>query len=406
MKYLVTRGGKLYFRRRVPGHLVDLVGKREFKKSLGLVTGQESRAAAKIDLLARDTDRILEEAERAAGASSGKLELADQAYDWARREDFLKDGAGKTGGPYEVSSYEIWLDERLRAALDRSGKRHEDELGPEDFNPATWAKIQTAKKGDRLKVAASVRDAARSYAKRHKGGELPKAEGAAIEQFIEHAGDLLLKDIRRADVRDWINYLIKTRQQSTGTVRRRLNSIKAVVNRAIEDFELDVKNPFEKQKLPKAPIDDVSKRLPFNTAHWNKLEAYIRRKPPGDETGTVLRLLAHSPCRPLEIGGLNWSDVYLDHEVPHLMLRPNEWRELKTWSSARDVPLTDAARKALKAYWERQGSPVDGAVFGEACRDTSALSARINKAIRLAGIPKSERLVSYSFRHSFEEAMR
>ena len=401
VKYLISRNGSLYFRRRVPEHLVSLVGKREFKKTLSLSIGEEPKAVPVVNRLAKETDRILEEAERLAGQGLGEMELADQAYEWARKNSFLSQGRGLQSGPYEPSIYEMWLEERLN----RTGRAHESELEKRDFLPATWAKIQTVKKGDRLDVSASIKDAARSYAERHKGGELPKAEEAAIDQFIEFAGDRDLKSIRRADARDWINYLIKTRAQSPSTVRRRLNSIKAIVNRAIDDFELDMRNPFEKQKLPHAATYDASKRLPFNAAHLTRIDQHAAAGQGSREVRTLVALLRDSSMRPLEAGGLDWSDVRLDHAVPHVMLRPNEWRGLKTASSTRDVPLSSSALAALQ-HWQEKVTETSGPVFSERSRETSRLSDQLNDFIRAAGVPKSSRLTAYSFRHGFEEALR
>ena len=406
VKYLVARKGHLYFRRRVPEQLVSVLDKREFKKALGLAVGSERLAAAGVERLTRLTDELLKKAEAQTGNGLGNLELADQAFDWARARRFLNEGEGLEGGPYERSNYEAWLDDVLREALLRSGKRHEDELVQTDFPPATWAKIETVKQGDRLDVSPTIRDALRSYTDRHKSGDLPKAEAAAIDQYVEFAGDQKLADIRRADARDWMNYLIDTRQQSGGTVRRRLNSINAVVNRAIEDFELNLRSPFEKQKLPKAATQAREKRMPFNKAHLARISSYLDQHRCNLETETLIRLLMHTTCRPAEAAGLDWDDVHLDHDVPHIMLRPNEWRGLKTLASERDNPLTPEAKQALERWRDHTKAGKTGAVFGETCRDSSSLSQRLNKAIRTAGVPKSERLVSYSFRHGFKEALR
>ena len=405
VKYLISRNGSLYFRRRVPEQLVSLVGKREFKRSLSLSVGEEAKAVPVVNRLAKETDRILEEAERRAGQGLGDLELADQAYEWARKNGFLSQGRGLQSGPYEPSIYEMWLEERLRETLARTGRAHESELDEQDFLPATWAKIQTVKKGDRLDVSASIRDAARSYTARHKGGELPKAEQAALDQFVEFAGDRDLKSIRRADARDWINYLLKTREQSPATDRRRLNTIKAIFNRAIDDFELDMRNPFEKQKLPQTATYDASKRLPFNADHLARLDQHIEAHQGSLEVRTLVALLRDSSMRPLEAGGLDWSDVHLDHAVPHVMLRPNEWRGLKTASSTRDVPLSSSALAALR-HWAAKAKEMSGPVFSERSRETSKLSDQLNDFIRAAGVPKSSRLTAYSFRHGFEEALR
>ena len=45
-------------------------------------------------------------------------------------------------------------------------------------------------------------------------------------------------------------------------------------------------------------------------------------------------------------------------------------------------------------------------IFNRSGRGADAISAKCNKAIRVAGIPTSPRLVVYSFRHGIAEALR
>ncbi len=46
------------------------------------------------------------------------------------------------------------------------------------------------------------------------------------------------------------------------------------------------------------------------------------------------------------------------------------------------------------------------ASFGASDRGADFISAKLNKAIRSAGIKKSPRLVAYSYRHTLKEALR
>lgn len=89
--------------------------------------------------------------------------------------------------------------------------------------------------------------------------------------------------------------------------------------------------------------------------------------------------------------------------MPHIWIRTNRHRGIKTKGSDRRIPLIGYAYgAALKIM---QANPKD-AVFSRPCHDTNSLSQRLNKFIRAAGVPKSPRLVTYSFRHTLEEAMR
>lgn len=404
VKFLVERDGRYYFRRRVPDELREVIGKREWKVALGNQLIEQVELIRRVRALTRDTDAQIR---RAAGQTDGglkELELADQAFDWASRNGFLRGGAGlQSPGEGTDSEYGHWLERVLETALARSRKQSEDELEPEDFDPQDWLKIQTAQRGERIKTPMTVGMAARSYAKRYKGGELAKAEAVAVEQFIAFAGDRALDTVRRADVADWINYLQQDRQNKPSTVRRRVNSLRAVVNRAIEDFDLDIKNPFNRPRLEASAAGSQEDRLPFHAIHFDLIEHHLATGRVQEETRLLLCLLSETGCRPMEIAGLDWLDVKLDHEVPHLMIRRNTHRGLKTQNAERDIPLVgDTVQTLLR----RKLGVASGPVFSDSARDTGALSQRLNKVIRAAGVPRSPRLVVYSFRHAFEQALR
>lgn len=209
--YLVNRNGKYYFRRRVPDQLKDTIGKREWMISLGMDVAHGDRNAAQATAIAaryeRQTDSEIRKAALLVGTDVAAFDLADDAYHWARKNEFLDGQPGRLGGPYEETDYDDWLRVTLENALRASGKRFEEELEESDFSPQDWMRIQAVKANGRPEVAMTIKAAAQSYAKRHKGGELPRSEAQAVAQFIEFAGDRPLRDIRRADARDWITYL-------------------------------------------------------------------------------------------------------------------------------------------------------------------------------------------------------
>lgn len=407
--YLVNRNGKYYFRRRVPDQLKEAIGKREWVISLGMDVAHGDRNASQATAIAsrfeRQTDSEIRKAALLVGTDVAAFDLADDAYHWARKNEFLAGQQGRLGGPYEETAYDDWIRVTLEATLRASGKYHEEELEESDFSPQDWMRIQAVKANGRPEVAMTMKAAAQSYAKRHKGGELPRSEAQAVAQFIEFAGDTPLRDIRRADARDWITYLAEVRQQSGSSIKRRLNSVKAIVNRAIDDFELGFDNPFNRQSIP-----DIAKnnrkaqedRLPFHSSHLELIDAYLETSDILEETKDMIRLLKGTGCRPLEIGGLNRSDIILDGETPYLKIQPNENRRLKTANAERMIPLVGEAL----AVAQRLAKAKAGAVFSSNAHESGKLSARLNRVVRAAGVPKSTRLVAYSFRHGFEQALR
>lgn len=204
------------------------------------------------------------------------------------------------------------------------------------------------------------------------------------------------------DVQGWIAACQAKGQKAT-TIRRRINALHAILARYYRDHELEKKNPFSNTRIA-GGTSSKADRLPFHTSHLKRIDRYFsgsdRLKA---ETTEIITLLKLTGARPLEIGGLDAADILLDHEVPHIWIRGNRHRRIKTKGSERRIPLVDEALEAAKAAKQRTPS---GAVFSKGCHDTNSLSQRLNKLIRRAGVPKSTRLVVYSFRHTLEEAMR
>ncbi|RKQ89523.1 site-specific integrase [Maricaulis maris] len=403
--FLFKRNGQLYFRRRVRDELRSIIGQREWKVSLRLRVGSEVDAIPEINRLTRETDRMIRDAERELASGLSAVEASEAAFEWAKRNEFLKDGLGRRSEPGEWSLFDRELEALINRVLKRAKRNHEEDLTRSDYTQDEWMRLETLRTGDLVEVPCTVDMAAENYRKHHKNGEMKQAERVAVQQWVEFAGDTPLGAIRRKDVRRWITHLANVRGQSYVTIRRRLSSLTAIVNRAIEDLELTHNNPFADQKLPDTTSGGVTDRVPFHTSHLELIERHIRKSAIKMETAVLLRLLRGTTAAPGEISGLEWIDVDLDSDAPHIKIRPNSLRRLKTKSRPRDFPLVGDALAALRS-WRGDDKAQSGPVFSERARSVNALSQRLNQVIRAAGVPKSKRLVTYSFRHTFEQAMR
>ncbi|MGD2134224.1 MAG: tyrosine-type recombinase/integrase [Maricaulaceae bacterium] len=256
------------------------------------------------------------------------------------------------------------------------------------------------------------------------GGQRSEAPFArAVDSFVATVGDRDLGEVTREDVRSWIGAEVG-RGLSPSTVRRRLGALRAIVNRAITEHGHAGPNPFERhretfRKLGRGSgAASSADRLPFNRAMLALLDEYLatsRRL--GHETRNVARILRCTGAGPAEVGGLVLADVDLEGDIPSVWIRPNALRGLKTGAGVRErvVPLVgealDAARDACRRARSVAGRRPPEAVpifpgFGASGRGADALSAKLNRAIRAAGVPKSPRLTAYSWRHSVKEAMR
>ena len=233
----------------------------------------------------------------------------------------------------------------------------------------------------------------------------------AVKAFVSVIGEKDVRAIRRGDVRQFVAHEL-ARGVKPSSVRRRCISLQGIVTDTFDDMEIAQANPFARLKIEgSAPSADD--RHCFDRDMLAKIDSYVaaskRIKP---ETRNVLTLLKLTGAMPSEIGGLAVSDVRLDAAVPHLVIRKNETRGLKTTERKRSVPLIgvaiDAATDAVRRAKLRNGKG-DGRVFtrgfGNNGRKADNISANLNALIDRAGV-KSKKLTLYSFRHTIEEAMR
>lgn len=236
----------------------------------------------------------------------------------------------------------------------------------------------------------------------------------AVDSFVAAVGDRDVRAVTRVEVADWLAAM-KRRGLAPGTVQRRLGALRALVNRAYLDTDHDGRNPFKGHKIANGG-GGAGDRLPLNRAMLAKIDGYLAgNRRLGPETRNIMRMMEGTGAGPAEVGGLVLADVSTEAEIPHVWIRPNAQRGLKASVRNRYLPLVDdalvAARDAVRRAGVRaKGVPADRAPlfrgFNTNGRGADAISAKVNKAIRAAGVPKSPRLVAYSFRHTIKEALR
>ena len=104
-----------------------------------------------------------------------------------------------------------------------------------------------------------------------------------------------------------------------------------------------------------------------------------------------------------EAVGLLTSDIKLEEKIPHIKLRRHPWRNLKTKSSERDIPLVGAslwAAQQIKSQNNQFAFP--GYTSNNKCAANSA-SAALNKWLK-PRVPSG--CVIHSFRHSLRDRLR
>lgn len=112
------------------------------------------------------------------------------------------------------------------------------------------------------------------------------------------------------------------------------------------------------------------------------------------EARAILLGMVNTGYRPSEGQGLLPEHIRLDAAVPHISIEP-VGRQLKNQYSKRKIPLLGISLEAFKAFPE--GFP--------RYRDSSSLSATINKFLRNNGLLETPAHSMYSLRHAFEDRM-
>jgi integrase len=181
-----------------------------------------------------------------------------------------------------------------------------------------------------------------------------------------------------------------------------------MITLGITEFDLRGKafNPFEKLPLPPSVIKTTQSEweerdpLPDDVLVAVRRRVMTRVRVP--ELRLIWRLLQATGCRGAEITGLQIEDVVLDHATPHLWVRWNDERQLKTKTSVRPVPLIGdglaAAKEALEAA--RRGTQTAPALFLRYARDggPDAVSGALMGHLRKE--TANPRHVVYSLRHN------
>lgn len=406
---LQLRNKTYQFRRAVPPDLVEIVGRREWKRSLGLGPGQELQAHAEAERLWRKTEQQIDALRREMELGDNKAVLTKKAAEWADHFQYL-DGQPKAeretafinGEWVELDSErDLAIEHIIEAAGRDFGWDHKGH--PKRLTPEQEARLAVLIAGEPVAPAITVSAAKEVYIADRFGGREDKATRQAVKQFIEMVGDLELAQINRRTVIKWLQDLVNKRDQAEGTVRRRLTSLKAIYNHIRKNYDLTADNPFANQEIPTAR-KEKRPRVPFHKRHLALIDRHLVTPSVSPDIRWILTLLRYTGCRPMEIGGLSKSEVYLDLKIPVIRVRwtanPASQNPLRRAIGSLGRPRTGCSAGSLKSRARR-------ALVWERFLNTDRLSQALGKELHKAGIPKSpNRLIAYSFRHSMKEALR
>ena len=221
-----------------------------------------------------------------------------------------------------------------------------------------------------------------------------------IEYIIKVLGNRAIKTYSTNDAGKFRDWLIG-QGLSNSTVKRVFSSVRAIINLAINEFGLNILNPFSKVYLPSSSSVGINRVIP--PEDLIKIQSICKKE--DDELRWVVALLSDSGMRLSEALGLTKEDINLNHSIPHIRLIPHPWRGLKTKSSNRYIPLVKNSLWASLRVLEHNNDsnfafPRYTSLKG--CNANSA-SAALNKWLKEK---LSKQYVIHGLRHNFRDRLR
>ena len=218
----------------------------------------------------------------------------------------------------------------------------------------------------------------------------------AISNFIDLIGDKELSEITREDAlefRGWWMDRVEYEGLTPNSANKDLGGIKKILETVSKKKGLGLELPFYELRLQ----DHEQQRRPSFSDEWIRDQLLATGALDGLnlEARAVFLVMINTGARLSEISNLLPEQIFLDHEFPHVDILPIS-RELKSKNARRKLPLVGCSLNAMKTCPE--GFP--------RYRDTSSISAVINKYLRENDLKETPQHVIYSLRHSFEDRLR
>ncbi|WP_425417016.1 tyrosine-type recombinase/integrase [Oricola indica] len=380
----VSKTGVYRYRRRVPGNLVETIGKREVKESLGKDYGAALRRHAVIQA---GVEKLF--AQKPRKNSNAEIKVLSKLREYSLDLQAVAAAAREGVDPDQPDDLTYAID----AAIEELER--DPEIPPEF--------LRNAAKGILTVTLAGALD---DYCEYRKTGQ--PISDRVIERRTERHKERLarylgrdavnrrpLSNLRRTDARRVVEALIN--ETSPATARRYLNDINAAVNRAILEYDLDCANPFMRLDT-KGGKHTRDNRLPLDDDDMKALAPIMETD---DDLGTIWITLRDTGARLNEIVGLRGCDV--DERRKTVWIRPHEARPIKTDNSNREIPIPDAVLERLMAH---KGKTSEAPLFPRYVRErgNDACSQTLMKRLRKA--VKEPRKTAYSLRHRMKDMLR
>ncbi|MEM7653633.1 MAG: hypothetical protein AAF220_10685, partial [Pseudomonadota bacterium] len=387
--YVYRRGnGALYYVRRVPTDIADIIEERQFKRSMKHRDHRLPAFKAAYDSVHREVETYIAKI-RSGRAAPEAQRRYQEAVLRAQRLGFdlrpMDTLADESVSIDELMDRLLAVEERLSAHCDPTV---DAVLGAVNRPAITFAgALEMYEDLQKIELRGKNANQLRRW---RNPLEL------AVRNFEEAVGKRSLDHITRDDAlsfREWWAARIGLDVESANTANKNLMALRKIFRTINDTHRLGLDNPFDGLRIAeqgKATRLSIPREwLEQTLLAGDALDAL------NAEAKGVIGVMADTGARVNEITGLAPADINLDADVPHILIRANSIRSLKTAHSERVIPLVGVALTAMRA------SP-DG--FPRYAGKNSTASAAINKYLRNNDLlPPSASL--YGLRHGFQDRL-
>jgi len=222
----------------------------------------------------------------------------------------------------------------------------------------------------------------------------------ACGYVIDNCGNKPLAAYTRQDALIFRNWLV-ARGLTGSSVTRNFSYVKAVINFALSEFALDIRNPFVGVYHDRSKGVVTRKPIPLDDLRSVQRECMQI----DDDLRWLVALVSDTGMRLAEATGLSLNDFNLQADIPFVEVRPHPWRSLKTSASARVIPLSGMAFWAAQRILQEADTSSHAFPRYNRGSRTSAnsASAAINKWLK-NHVPAG--CTMHSFRHSMRDRLR
>ena len=237
-----------------------------------------------------------------------------------------------------------------------------------------------------------------------KGKGRPKTFRIAAQRscnyVISLCGNKPLSSYTRQNALMFRDWLVE-RGLTGSSVTRNFSYVKAVINFAISEYALDLRNPFIGVYHDRTAGVLTRKPIPAEDIKAVQLECHSM----DDDLRWLVALISDTGMRLGEGAGLVKKDFHLDGDIPLVRIQKHPWRNLKTVKSERLVPLCGEALWAARRLVEADNT--SDFAFPRYNRTgitaANSASAALNKWLKHY-VPVG--CTMHSFRHSMRDRLR